>query len=157
MSGFEVLLWTIPVLFGLSLLFAILLWCRGWRREDRWEMDRRLKLLTAQVTKLSEVVENLEKIHAAARTADNRLSEQLTALSADVSRLLAGRSPASPSPPTPHLSSPADAPTDSADRYERAREMLSSGTDPVEVARHLDISLGDIHVIQRMMNLKPKG
>jgi hypothetical protein len=27
----------------------------------------------------------------------------------------------------------------------------------VEVARALDISLGDAHVLQRLLNLKPKG
>lgn len=158
MGGLEVLFWTIPTLFVLALLFAILFWCRSWRREEGWEMDRRLKLLTEQVTRLAETIEQLQKTQASARAAEGRLSEQLTALSADVTRLLAARP--QPSSLAPRPSSPpsatADASSDAPDRYDRARKLLASGADPVEVARSLDISLGDVHVLQRMMNLKPK-
>ncbi|MBI2952552.1 hypothetical protein HYY27_10670 [bacterium] len=169
MGGLEVLFWTIPILFTLALLFAILLWCRGWRREEGQEMDRRLKLLTEQVTKLAGAVEQLQRTQTTARTAEGRLSEQMTALFASVSRFLsAPPSPAShpgdKSPgyisPTSSTSHPGDKSpghdSPSPDRYDRAREMLASGADPMEVARALDISLGDVHVLQRLLNLKPK-
>ncbi|OGG55622.1 MAG: hypothetical protein A3F84_01735 [Candidatus Handelsmanbacteria bacterium RIFCSPLOWO2_12_FULL_64_10] len=170
MGGFELLLLAIPVIFVLALLFAILLWCRGWRREEGQEMDRRLKLLTEQVTRLAEAVAQLQKTQAAARTAEGRLSEQMTALFANVSRFLSAppssaSHPGDKSPgyisPTSSTSHPGDKSpghdSPPPDRYDRAREMLASGADPVEVARALDISLGDVHVLQRLLNLKPKG
>ena len=159
MGGLEILFWSIPILFALALLFAILLWCRTWRREEGAEMDRRIRLLTTQVTKLSELVERLEKAQAASRAAESRLSEQFSALSSDVTRLLSARpAPAShPGDESPSYPSPIPNPqSPSSDRYERMRELLSSGVEPVEVARQLDVSLGDVQVIQRLMNLQPK-
>ena len=146
MGGLETLLWTIPILFTLALLFAILLWCRGWRREERWETDRRLKLLGDQAAKFSEALDRLERIHASS----GRLSEQLQALSADLTRLLACLSSSQPSV-SGTTTSLAAGPTQ---RYDQAREMLSAGSDPVEVARRLDLSLGDVQTIQRTMGMR---
>ncbi len=167
MGGLEVLFWTLPVLFVLALLFAILIWCRSWRREEGSEMDRRLKRLAEQVTRLTEAVDQIQKTQTAARAAEGRLSEQMAALSADVTRFLSvsppsashpgDKSPGYDSSLAPRPSPVAHAPgSDSSppDRYDRARQMLASGTDPVDVARSLDISLGDVHVLQRMMDLK---
>jgi thiamine pyrophosphate-dependent acetolactate synthase large subunit-like protein len=156
MGSFEILLWTVPVLFALALLFAILLWCRSWRREEGWETDRRLKLLTAQVTRLSELVDQMEKTLSVTRTAQARLSEQMTALAADLPRPVPSSPVSRPGDPSPGHPPPSKADPVEKDRYERAREMLASGTDPVEVARQLGISRGDVDLILRMMDNPPK-
>lgn len=161
MGGFEILLWTLPILFALALLFVILLWCRSWRREEGWETDRRLKLLTAQVTRLSEFVDHLEKSLSGSRTAQTRFSEQMTALAADLSRLVTSSRTSRPGDESPGYPSPSKAdsspsPPVAKDRYERAREMLASGADPVEVARQLGISRGDVDLILRLMDPPPK-
>lgn len=156
----ETLYWAVPVLFALALQFAILVWCRTWRREDDAEMDRRIRLLTSQVTRVSEVVDRLEKAQTAARSAEARTAQQLESLSADLSRLLSHSSPPSSpsrtSPPGPQDGGPQTPRQDPQDRYEKARELLSSGVGPVEVARQLDVSLGDVQVIQRLLDLQPK-
>lgn len=168
MTGLDLLLYAIPLFLALALQLALLLWCRSWWREDREEMDRRLKLLSDQVSRLSEALDQFQKAQAATKASEGRLLEQLTTLFADVTRHLSARPPSSASP-APSSSSATQHPAlsraegsapdaqRSPDRYERAREMLSSGADPVEVARTLDISLGDVHVLQRLLNMKPKG
>ncbi len=153
LSGFETLLWAIPVLFSLGLLFAILLWCRSWRTEEQLKTDRRLEIFTSHLTNLSDALEKLEKILSAARDEDRQLAEQVKTLSADVHQVL---TPA-PSRPTRSPSAKSEDPDrrpDSGERYRQARALLAKGEQPLEVARRLDIGLGDVQVILRTMELE---
>ena len=56
MQGIEVLYWAISVVFCLAMVFAILLWCRSWRKEEHeantrqisgdWKFDNGKMILT---------------------------------------------------------------------------------------------------------------
>ena len=154
--GLETFLWAIPVLFSLGLLFAILLWCRSWRTEEQLKTDRRLEIFTSHLTNLSESLEKLEKILSVARDEDRQLAGQVKTLSAEMHQVLTPPPSRSTRSPSPKPEGP-DRRPDSAERYRQARAMLTKGEQPLEVARRLDIGLGDVQVILRTMELEKKG
>ena len=151
--GFETFLWAIPVLFSLGLLFAILLWCRSWRTEEQLKTDHRLEIFTSHLTNLSEALEKLEKILSATRDQDRQLAEHVKTLSAEVHQVLTPAPPRSTRSPSPKSEDP-ERPPDSGERYRQARALLAKGEQPLEVARRLDIGLGDVQVILRTMEIE---
>ena len=163
MQGIEVLYWAISIVFCLALLFAILLWCRSWRKEEHEANTRQIQLLAREVRRLREAVELLDHTAASLHTADEQLSGQIQVMQ-DATRDLKRRVsepvkpqskkdvfPVSPAP-TP-VSEPADLVGDDGDdRFAQARALLQSGEDPVAVARQLDMGRAEVQMIVRMLD-----
>ena len=53
MQGLDILYWGLSILFCLAMGFAILLWCRSWRKEEREESAKQIGRLTREVARLS--------------------------------------------------------------------------------------------------------
>lgn len=167
MQGIEVLYWALSILFCLALAFAILLWCRTWRREERGETAQQIRALTGAVGRLTASVEVLEHASASLQMADEQMARQLEDLRGIVRVLQAaslppsGRTPPDPAESRPPASSPSR--TDSAsetpapepeDRYAQARALLLDGRSPLEVARTLDLGTAEVQMIARIIDLE---
>lgn len=168
MQGIDVLYWALSIVFCLALLFAILLWCRGWRREEQEASTRQMQLLAREVKRLAESVEALDQTAASLQTADEQLTRHVESLR-DAVRDLRRRQNALPERPMPgRVAAPApalqkapvskttqDGPeageADDEDRYDQARALLKSGRDPVEVARQLDLGTAEVKMIARLL------
>ena len=155
MQGIDILYWAISVVFCLGLLFAILLWCRSWRREEHDNNTRQLQLLAREVRRLRDVIESLDASVASIQTADEQFSQQLESLRNTVRLLKRGVPTASQTlernaPQRRRKPAELD-PIDSEDRYGQARSLLLSGRDPVEVARILDLGTAEVTMIARML------
>ena len=44
-----------------------------------------------------------------------------------------------------------------ADRYERARQLLGQGVEPVAVARQLELGMAEVELMARMLQHRDKG
>ena len=162
MQGIEVLYWAISIVFCLALVFAILLWCRSWRKEEHEANTRQVQLLAREVRRLREALEVLDHTAASIQTADEQLSghvESLRDTARDIKRrVVAPVEPAPPSkpkeiiPPVESAVPEQVAINEEDDRYGQARALLQSGTDPVEVARELDLGTAEVQMIARMLN-----
>ncbi len=161
MQGIEVLYWAISVVFCLALVFAILLWCRSWRKEENEANTRQVQLLAREVRRLREAVEMLDHTASSIHTADEQLSGQVQALQ-DATRDLK-RGVTAPTRPqvrkeaqavsgVPVTEPDALAVNDEDDRFAQARALLQSGEDPVVVARQLDLGTAEVQMIARMLN-----
>mgnify|MGYP001330188969 len=137
------------------MVFAILLWCRSWRKEERETTARQLQILVREVGRISEALEMLDHITASLQTADEQITKQVEDLQVAIRRLQ--------SPPTKPVSesvpvskAPLDSPSESnvEDRYAEARGLLQAGHPPVEVARKLDLGTAEVHMIARMLKEK---
>ncbi|MCZ6632272.1 MAG: hypothetical protein O7G87_02640, partial [bacterium] len=148
MQGIEVLYWGLSVLFCLAMVFAILLWCRSWRKEERETTARQLQILAREVGRLSEALEMLDHISASLQTADEQLTKQVEDLQVAIRRLQ--------SPHAKPASAPLDPPSEPnvEDRYAEAQGLLQAGNSPVEVARKLDLGTAEVHMIARMLEEK---
>ena len=158
MQGIEVLYWALSVLFCLAMVFAILLWCRSWRKEERETTASQLQILAREVGQLSEALEMLDHITASLQTADEQITKQVEDLEVAIRRLQSpATKPASESVPVSKpASAPLDPPSESnvEDRYAEARGLLQTGHSPVEVARKLDLGTAEVHMIARMLEEK---
>ena len=164
MQGIEVLYWALSILFCMVMGFAILLWCRSWRREEREETARQVKALSGEVGRLTSAVDALEHASASLQTADEGLAGHLEDLRASVNRIRAAlvpsTSPASVGPENVRApeASPDPGPLPPAaqeagnDRYMQARVLLQQGRPPVDVARMLDIGTAEVRMIARMLD-----
>ena len=154
MQGIEVLYWGLSVLFCLAMVFAILLWCRSWRKEERETTARQLQILAREVGRLSEALEMLDHISASLQTADEQLTKQVEDLQVAIRRLQSPQ--AKPVLVSKPASAPLDPPSESnvEDRYAEARSLLQAGNSPVEVARKLDLGTAEVHMIARMLEEK---
>jgi hypothetical protein len=162
-QGIEIFYWALSILFCLAFGFAILMWARGWRREEREESTRRMSELAAQVTKLSSAVEQLEHTAASLQTADELLAQGIKDLRAVPRQTKPAPPKAEPvAPPTPVQVKPAPAPPvasptatadESADddRFAAARKMLLEGRSPTEVAQKLDIGAAEAKMLARVV------
>ena len=157
MQGIDILYWAISIVFCLGLLFAILLWCRSWRREEREANTRQLQQLAREVRRLRDAVETLDTSVGAIQTADGQFSQQLEVLRG-AARDLKRSAPTSSVLPEPdnvigRVEAPESTPEldDSDDRYSEARLLLQSGKDQVEVARMLDLGAAEVTMIARML------
>lgn len=153
MHGIEVLYWALSVLFCLFLVFAILLWCRSWRKEEREATDRRLQILSREIGRLSEAIELLDHTAASFQTADEQLSKQVE----DIQKALrlTARPPVLPEIPRDSKSPPPDPSSEPLpeveDRYREARALLQEGQSPLEVARKLDLGTAEVRMIARVL------
>ena len=80
MHGIEILFWALSALFWLALLFAILLWCRSWRKEERELTRRHIQMLSREVERLGEAIEMLDHTVASLQTADEQFGRRIEAL-----------------------------------------------------------------------------
>ena len=161
MHGIEVLYWALSILFCLAMAFAILLWCRSWRREEREATARQLQGLSREVARLSDTVEMLEHTFSSLQTADEQFTRHIEDLRKMLRSIPATARPEHPQAPLPRLrSGPAAAPEtpaaetdpDTEDRYARARVLLQNGQPPGAVARTLDLGNAEVQMIARMIN-----
>ena len=162
MQGIEVLYWALSILFCLALVFAILLWCRSWRKEERETHLRHLQLLAREVKRLAEAVEGLEHTAASLQTADEQFSQQIENIrnmGRDLKRQL---TPSVMPPPKAVVSEskPVSAPSpqervafqeSSEDRYAQARDLLLAGQSQTDVARQLDLGTAEVRMIARLL------
>lgn len=162
MQGIEVLYWALSVLFCLALVFAILLWCRSWRKEERETHVRHLQLLAREVKRLSEAIEGLEHTAASLQMADEQFSQQvenIRNMGRDLKRQL---TPSVVPTPKPVVSEPkpvsAPSPREvvafqesSEDRYAQARDLLLAGESQTDVARQLDLGTAEVRMIARLL------
>ena len=166
MQGIEVLYWALSVLFCMVMGFAILLWCRSWRREERREAARQVQALSREVNRLSEAVGMLEHASASLQTADEGLARHLEDLKASVNRIRAALAPPAKLRPiapenarvpesAPVLEPPPRGAEDAGgERYAQARVLLQQGRWPVDVARMLDIGTAEVRMIARMLDMQ---
>lgn len=96
MQGIEVLVVTLAAFFGLGILFAILMWCRSWRRDEREQTERQMQTIQMQVDRLRDAIELLDHTAASLQTADDQFTGQLE----DLRRAIVSfkRGPALPTP-----------------------------------------------------------
>ena len=76
-EGLHILYWALSILFCLAFAFAILLWCRSWRREEREETGRRIQRLSDEVGRIAAAVDALENTAASLEMADGKLAGHL--------------------------------------------------------------------------------
>lgn len=171
MQSIDVLYWALSIVFCLALVFAILLWCRGWRREEQEASTRQIQLLAREVKRLAEAIETLTHTASSLQTADEQLTRHLESLREAVRDLKRRQSvPVQhpmPEPPSERVSqrtitpvgasaitqpAPEKAETaDDEDRYDQARALLRAGRDPVDVARQLDLGTAEVNMIARLL------
>lgn len=165
MEGLELLAICLSVLFGLGMIFSILLWCRSWRKEEREQTDLQIKALRGVIRKLSDTVEMLDHTTASLQTADGLLTQQLEDLRSSVTRLQNIRVPREIVPTTsinqasvaekPEGASPSatrvDTPaTSSGPAYDAVSGLLERGKSTLEIAHALDIGIAEVRMIARI-------
>ncbi len=163
MQGIEILYWAISILFCLAMVFSILVWCRGWRKEEREEAQKQLKGLSVEVDRLSLVVESLQHATASLQTADEQLNEGFKSLDERLDRikeltpapLEALATPSSTESSKPEAADEREEIDD--DPYARARKLLSEGKSTRDVARELSIGTAEVRMVARVMNLPEEG
>ena len=163
MEGLELLTISLSVLFGLGMIFSILLWCRSWRKEEREQTDIQIKALRGSVRKLADAVGMLDHTAASLQTADGLFTQQLEDLRSSVARLQNISVHTEPAPaaaikqePEPsERRSPSSPPVDlstagSEPAYDAVSGLLKQGKSTLEIARELDIGLAEVRMISRM-------
>ena len=165
-QSLEILYWAFSILFCMAMGFAILLWCKSWRKEEREEADRRASTLSAEIEKLASAVDLLEHTAASLRTADEQLAQGIKDLKETVARSQRTGVAATPAvlpvpdqePLTgstgverPAPAAPAEEPAADHDRYGEARDLLRQGLPPTEVARRLDIGAAEAKMLARVI------
>ena len=150
MQSIHVLYWALSILCCLSLLFAILLWCRSWRREEREETGRRIQRLSDEVGRIAAAVDALENTAASLEMADGKLAGHLGDLRIALDRLESLS--ASAEPGRGPDSAPEGEGEAETDRYAAARDMLLQGRSPVEVSRRLDMGTAEVRMIARTID-----
>jgi hypothetical protein len=165
-QSLEILYWALSILFCMAMGFAILLWCKSWRKEEREEADRRAATLSEEIEKLASAVDMLEHTAASLRTADEQLAQGIKDLKGTVTRNQRTAASATPAvlpvpdqEPLPEPSgvempapaSRAEEPATDRDRYGEARDLLRQGLSPTEVARRLDIGAAEAKMLARVI------
>ena len=164
MQGIEILVVTLAAFFGLGIFFAILLWCRGWQRE---QSDRQFQSLRALSDRLGDALDMLDHTAASLQTVDGQLTQQLEDLRSSVLRLQNVRPGASlesgdaplqtarSAEPTTNgdsssQSEPRESTSATSDRYDEVQALLKKGRSTVEIAHDLDIGVAEVRMIARM-------
>jgi hypothetical protein len=167
MAGIELLAISLSVLFGLGMIFSILLWCRSWRKEERELADQQIKTLREAVRKLTDAIEMIDHTTASLQTADGLLTQQLEDLRSSVTRLQnvklqTDTEPATATPTyepaaieSPVTPANSDAPQEtevvqSGSSYDAVAGLLKDGNSTLEIARKLDIGVAEVRMIARM-------
>ena len=169
MKGIEVLYWALSILICLSMVFAILLWCRSWRREEREETEKQIRALYEGTARLSASMEMMEHTFASLEAADEQFSRQIEDLRDAVQRLRTSV-PLQPvsQPPVLEVSKTeeshvvssdpdSNSPEKAGDQYAQARTLLTQGQSALDVARTLEMGSAEVNMIARMMNSKSEG
>ena len=168
MQEIQVLYWALSILFCMAMGFAVLLWCRGWRKEEREQNTNQVRALSREVARLTSAVDLLEHTSLSLQTADEQLARKLDDLQVLARKLegalsklpplpaAARHGPASPTELQPrNHQAPTDGLSPPVDPYQKARELLSEGRSPVDVARALDIGTAEVRMIARMLERGP--
>ncbi len=166
MEGLELLAISLCVLFGVGMIFSILLWCRSWRKEDREQTDLQIKALRGSIGKLTDAVEMLDHTAASLQTADGLLTQQLEDLRSSITQLQSIRSrpdvAVTPTPPVVDQikvsqecvdERPGEetvATTETSGAYDAVNGLLKQGKSTLEIARELDIGVAEVRMITRM-------
>ena len=170
MQSIYVLYWAISIIFCLSLSFAILLWCRAWRKEDRDETKNHIRSLTDSVNQLITSVETLNHASASLQIADEQMTQQLDDLRGIVKLFHAkflppsGQTPINLKQSSPISSLPLDSESESKipspkqeEHYAQARALLLDGQSPLKVAKKLDLGTAEVQTIARIIDLKNRS
>ncbi len=163
MEGLELLAIALSALFGVGMIFSILLWCRSWRREEREQTDTQVQTLRSSIRKLTEAVEMLDHTAASLQSADGLLTQQLEDLRRSIKQIKSIRTTPAPQEPvapkpvgesTPCESSKnepvIDETQDGPGAYDAVSDLLEQGKSTVEIARELDIGVAEVRMIARM-------
>ena len=163
MAGIELLAISLSVLFGLGIIFSILLWCRSWRKEERELADQQIKTLREAIRKLTDAIEMIDHTTASLQTADGQLTHQLEDLRSSVTRLQNVKLQADTKPTTvtpTYEPAAVESPVTSANSnaevvqsgssYDEVVGLLKNGKSTLEIARKLDIGVAEVRMIARM-------
>jgi len=162
MQGIQVLYWSLSILFCMAMGFAVLLWCRGWRKEEREQHTSQLRVLAREVARLSSAVDLLEHTSESLRADDEQLARKLDevrelaeSLGGVLSRASLGGVAPRPEPQARDDATSEDASSPDVDTYQRARELLGQGRTAVDVARTLGIGTAEVRMVARMLEQGP--
>ena len=165
MEGIELLAISLSLLFGVGMIFSILLWCRSWRKDEREQTDLQIKAMRQSVRKLAEAIEMLDHTTASLQTADGLLTQQLEDLRSSVDRLQNVKLQVEPkvivqTPSQAGLQKTGqDVETsvtettselESGTSYEAVAGLLKEGKSTLDIARELDIGVAEVRMIARM-------
>ncbi len=137
----------IDVLF-LCLAGSLGLWFRAWLKAEKRALDERL-------TGLEEQQAHLERLSGRLLAACRLLEAQAPEFASGdtLMRRERGGGKRRAAAPQQHVG----AQPDKADRYERARELLGRGLEPVAVARQLELGLAEVELMARMLQHRSRS
>lgn len=158
MEGLELLAIALSALFGVGMIFSILLWCRSWRREEREQAYAQVQTLRSSIRKLTEAVEMLDHTAASLQSADGLLTQQLEDLRRSITQIQSIRTTPTPQEPVAPESvgessknEPViDETQDRPGAYDAVSDLLEQGKSTVEIARELDIGVAEVRMIARI-------
>ena len=165
MEDIELLAISLSLLFGVGMIFSVLLWCRSWRKDEREQTDLQIKAMEQSVRTLAEAIEMLDHTTASLQTADGLLTQQLEDLRSSVDRLQTVKLKEEPKVVVQTLSQAALQKTEqdvetsvikttteleSEKSYEAVAGFLKEGKSTLEIARELDIGVAEVRMIARM-------
>ena len=131
-------------LLFLGLAGALGFWFRAWLKEEKAALDQRLQTLEAQEANLERLGGRLEKIC--------QFLESLVRVEESAEggrRETTAGAAASPAAGDAYRRAAGGGSRD--ERYEQARELLTRGMQPAEVARRLGLGVADVESIRRVL------
>ena len=148
----------IPLFCGLLIPAGVLVWYMHWRQKERSEIARQIESMIAGLSRAEAMIGRLKitqpqsdregeipVVHERSyRTAQQSLLEQDPMMTRQRHGIL--NSP--PHSVTSHSESGRETPPGS---IEKAKVLLKGGIPPVEVARTLNIGLGEVEMLHRMI------
>ena len=133
-------------LLFLGLAGTLGFWFRAWLKEEKRALDQRLRALEAQEANLERLGGRLQNIcqflESLVRAEESAVGERREAPAA-----------AATSPPAGEAHRRAAAQGGRDERYEQARELLTRGMQPADVARRLGLGVADVESINRVLGL----
>ena len=154
MESVEILYWGLSSLFSLAMAFAILVWCRSWRKEERQERDRQIQALQASVNRLMGALELMDQTAASMQAADEKLTRFIDLQERPTPQPAAAQPQQADPPPQPDSEPSRTSSPDGQDVYERAKRLVQAGSTPAQVARELDLGVAEVQMIARVLNEK---
>jgi hypothetical protein len=134
----------IDVLF-LCLAGSLGWWFRAWLNTEKRALDERL-------TALDEQQAHLERLSGRLLAACRLLESSAPIVDKSTRRKNRAARKAAPV-----LQQQDNVQPEKADRYERARQLLGQGVEPVAVARQLELGMAEVELMARMLQHRDKG
>ena len=125
------------------------LWFRAWLKAEKRALDERLTGLEEQQAHLERLS---GRLLAACRLLEAQAPEFIASGDRSMRRERGGGKRRAAAP-----QHNIDAQPDKADRYERARELLARGLEPVAVARQLELGLAEVELMARMLQHRSRS